>query len=248
MRIMDKKGISYIELIISIVLFVSFVAALFVFMNPVKQPNLSEVILNSVQLKLEDNVTILAFEFPFQVKDAPPCFKASVSGSNFKTILESNNIEYEKTKMFIEDDYGNTVNFELVDGTVQINHQGTSSIYHLFFSNETTFTTQVSGCPPAQNPSTLTPSTARSFTIFSRNRIKNFNDTYYNDYTNLKKMLDVPDFNDFAIQIYNETDIFYDMSREIPKSVIVQAREYPISMLDEITTKRIKGFINIKVW
>jgi hypothetical protein len=239
---MNKRGISYIELIISFALFVGFVIMLFVYLNPVRQPNLTEVILNSVQGNFENNVTITLTEIPFKVTDSG-CIK-----NNTASLLSTNfGDDYNKEKMFIEDDFGNLVTFDLLEDGSLVMQTSSAQIYHIFYSNDTEFTAPTSTtCSPTE--AMINVSTARSSSILSSDRLNKLNDSYYNYYDNLKKQFDVPPLGDFAIKVYNGTNVFFDMTRNIPKGINVQAREYPISILDESTAKRVKAFVNIRVW
>jgi hypothetical protein len=240
---MNKKGINYIELIISFALFVGFVIMLFVYLNPVRQPNLTDVVIDSVQGNFEKNATITLTEIPFKVT-TPGCIT-----NNMASLLSTNFGDYDKEKMFVEDDFGNLApSFDFVDG-VLVMQTSSAQIYHIFYSNDTEFTKiSKTSCSTSPTPVPIDVSTARSSSTLSFDRLNRLNDSYYNDYEGLKKQFDVPALGDFAIKIYNETTVFFDMTRNIPKGINVQAREYPISILDESTAKRAKAFVNIRVW
>jgi hypothetical protein len=237
---MNRKGISYIELIISFVMFVSFLIVLFVYLNPVKQPILSEVILSSIEQEFENNVSIILYETPFKILDsAVECFK---NGTITKILIEN-----DPNKIFIENEYGKSVNFSLTTDMLSVQNSN-SPVYSIFYSNQTTFKPSLLSIPGC-NDVRYVASTTRFFNIYSKRSIKKINDMYYTDYLGLKQKFDVPQFNDFAISIKNENNApIFEMTREIPKNVIVQAREFPISILDEGTKEKIKGYINIRVW
>lgn len=242
---MNKKGINYIELVISFALFVGFVIALFVYLNPVRQPNLTEVVIDSVQNNFEENVTIMLTEIPFKVT-TPGCITndtASLLSTNFGD-------DYSKGKMFVEDDFGNLVpsfDIDIVSGAL-VMQTSSAQIYRIFYSNDTYFNIIKSSCGTTPTEVIINVSTARSSFILSFEKLKKINESYYTEYDELKKRFDVPALGDFAIKIYNGTDVFFDMARNIPKGLNVQAREFPISILDENTAKRIKAFVNIRVW
>jgi len=243
---MNNKGISYVELVISIVLFVAFVAVLFIYISPVKQPNLSEVVLNSIQERFENNVSIMLTEIPFKVNlsAVPDCFW----NDSFESVLTANNgLQFERDYMFIEDDFGNAVGFDINNNMIKIRKLSDTKIYHIFHSNQTSFTAASTDCNPSDVP--VLWSTARSVSIFSQKRLEELKDFYDNSYDDLKKYYDVPQLNDFSIIIRNESSsVIFGMEKAIPQNLIVQAREYPISILNEHTSQRIKAFINIKVW
>jgi len=242
MNKMDKKGINYIELIISFVLFASFLTVLFVYLNPIKQPTLSEVILDSVEQGLESNASIILYETPFKVSSGGvECFQND-------TILKIL-IEKDHTKMFIEDDFGNVVNFFLGSDKLMVQKSPSSSmIYHIFYSNQTTFLFSSFDFPSCTEMQ-YNASISRFFTIYSYSGFEKINETYYTNYSSLKTRFDVPSINDFAIILTDENNLpIFQMEREIPKNLIVQSREFPVSILNENTKKRIKANLNIKVW
>ena len=239
MNKMDKKGINYIELIISFVLFVSFLTVLFVYLNPIKQPTLSQLILDSIEQGLEGNVSIILFETPFKVLGTVgECFQ----NDTIREILP----EEDSSKIFIEDDWGNSLNFS-IEGSILKVRRGSSDIYHIFYSNQTTFLFSSFDFPSCTEMQ-YTASISRLFTIYSYKRLEKLNETYYANYSSLKTRFDVPSINDFAIIISEDERSILRLEREIPKGLIVQSREYPISILDEGTKQRIKANINIKVW
>jgi len=239
---MNKKGINYIELILSFTLFVGFVIILFIYLNPVKQPSISEVLLDSVQENLESNASIILTEIPFKAETSSDCFKTT----EFNDILAG----LASENIFIEDDFGNSVDFSFGD-ELKV-EKGSSDIYHLFYSTEASFSTDAPSCTNVEDinsPDNPIISTPRSFDIFSKNRLGKLNENYYADYSGLKKRFDIPELGDFAIIINDENNNpMFQMTRNVPKGINVQAREYPISILDEISKKRIRAFINIRVW
>ena len=60
----NKKAFSNIEMIISFSLFIVFLMFLFIYVNPIRRPNVSDVLLNTVELGL-NNYKIDFVEIPF---------------------------------------------------------------------------------------------------------------------------------------------------------------------------------------
>jgi hypothetical protein len=234
--IKGKKGINYIELMISFTMFLVFLTILFVYLNPLKQPTLSEVMLESLEQGIERDAGITLFEIPFKATLTSPakCFKNS----------DLQKIGLAQEHIFVEDDFGNVLKFSLPSN---IQNSSVSNIYHIFYSNDTNFSSnEMSGnCAAA----TISTSTVRSIIVYSENKIKNLNESYYSGYEDLKKQFDIPRMNDFSIVISDEdNNPIFEMKREIPQNVIVQARELPISIIKEDTKEIIKAYILLKVW
>ena len=64
----SRKAVSHIEMVASFVMFSLFVFFLLIFLNPVRNQNISDVLIDAVERAIESNVSIQLIELPINLK------------------------------------------------------------------------------------------------------------------------------------------------------------------------------------
>ena len=244
----NKKALSHIEMIISFSLFIVFLMFLFIYVNPIRRPNVSEVLLDTVELGL-DSYKIDFVEIPFKVSSPSGCFNIN-SPINLDDILTNS--------MYITNEQGDNIAFRREGpGENNLSIEASGTFYYIYSSDK-------SFKDPAMHLSELTyPTCSYTAPTFSVPRIKaiyhyqellELNKTYYTDYEVLKQNFTFPANSDFAITITKagataEGDSLV-MTRTKPQTASVTARDVPIEVLtEEGDIKNItRANMNIQVW
>lgn len=247
-----KRAESHLEMIISFSIFLIFLLFLFTYMNPVKKPDLSSVLLDIIE-KEAKNYTIDLLEMPVMFDQTPiVCFNIECP-FNLSYIPPADQGK-RRYYVFVEDDEQNDKNFGFIGVgnslNITIDPAGaTSNLYTLYFSDSI-----FNNFPNLQEPlssNCLSPgqysfSTPRLKNLYSYSKLTDLNTSYYFHYDELKKRFNFPESNDFAIFI----SPYFEMSGIKPERGLVKAREIPIEMIREENNQKqiIKTYLNIQVW
>lgn len=225
----NKKGIGHVEMIVSFSIFFLFVIFLFTYLNPIKAPSISKVLLDIVEQGL-DNYTAKVLEIAVKVGSGG-CFQIKCP---FNDCSENN--------VFVKDKSGNVCGFNYGTATGNLSISGTGDFFYLYHSDK-------SIKPPEGSCSGATPrqtkfSVPKLQVLYLDSELERLNEEYENDYEGLKSRFGFPVASDFSISIEG----MFTMSVTKPKGVAVIARDTPISILDGNTKEIIKGSMNIRVW
>lgn len=246
----DKRGISHIEIVISFALFIGLLVVIFLFIQPVREPQLSSVVLDIAESGLRKDARITLVTLPFKTdlqhlnnQNPESCFTMS-------NPLNLNGLK--KENIFIKDKYGNLLPFNIDQNTLTLPIQ-IGDFYYIHFSFNETFpytgfeATEIIVCyiiDAIKPEKEIVFSTPRAETLFSFNKLNQTNITYYNNYAELKRAWFIPEKNDFSITVKGFANI--NMQREIPQGKDVFARELTMHMIKDRDIGQID--INIKIW
>ena len=247
----NKRADSNLEMIISFSIFLIFLLFIFTFLNPVKKPDISNVLLDIIEEQAK-NYTLSLLEIPVMIYTTPSgCFNIECP-FNLSYIEDQ---EKRRYYIFVEDDKQNDKNFGFTGSgnllNITIDSSGSASnLYTLYFSdsvfdNVPGSEPQASGCI---SPGLYNFSTPRLNKLYSYNKLRDLNTSYYSSggYDNLKKLFNFPESSDFAIFVRP----YFEMTGIKPERGIVKAREIPIEMIKEEDGKKeiIKTYLDIQVW
>lgn len=233
-----KKAANHIEMVISFVMFALFVFFLLVYLNPVRNQNISNVLLDAIQNSIEKNATIQLIELPLNLKTGIDiCF----SMLNPFNTSDSRNI-------FVKDYNGKILKFSLSGDN--INAEKSGSFYYFYFADsifsipslEAILCTQLAD-------SDYDFAASRTYDIFFLPKLQGIKNTYNADYNRLREDFNFPLGYDFAVNI---TDVvtrqdILSMGVKKPARVEVIAREVPAEILYN-DGSRVEAVINIQVW
>lgn len=233
-----KNAVSHIEMVISFTMFALFVFFLLVYLNPVRNQNISDVLLDAIQNSLEENATLQIIELPFSLKTGVEfCFSLT---NPFNT-SDSRNI--------IAKDYnGNVVKFSLSGDNIRIEENG--DFYYLYFANALFSILPLEAIQCTQlNATQYGYAASRTYEVLLMQRLQGIENRYTNDYNGLREDFNFPSGYDFAVNITNsETkQNILSMRAKKPEKVEVIAREVPVEILYE-DGRIAKANMNIQVW
>lgn len=260
-QILDRKrkGITYVEIMISFAIFISLLIAIFLFIRPIREPQLSSVLLDIAEAGLEKNGTIALTSIPFRIGSVSggiipipggvsidDCFSIEhpLNVGTGKDQLQENNI-------FLKDKDGKDVEFNIDSTKMLIPKIG--GFYTIYFSFDETFVSNTLDCDKVTQIASPDAafSSPRVETLFSRNKLEELKSKYDTDYEGLKQEWFLPDESGFSITVTLSDDATINMEKVPPAGKNVFSRDITFHMLEqettgEITTEQID--IKIKVW
>ncbi len=231
----NKKGVSHVEMIVSFSIFLLFVLFLFTYLNPVKPPSVSKVLLDIVEQGLDDYKAKI-LEIPVGVELAGGCFQIECPFANCSN-----------DHVFVKDENGNNCGFSYNSGTKNLSISGAGNFFYLYYSDKTVSHLGPISCTfTPQSPAFSIP---RLQTLYLYSELERLNSTYYSNYEELQNNFRFPKASDFSVSIYGEYgSLIFAMSVTKPKGVTVKARDMPITILKDDNKEIIKGRMNIQVW
>jgi len=250
--IRNKRGISHVEVIMSFIIFFSIVAVTFIFLRPIREPSLSNVVLDIVEEGFMEDSLSAVVTVPFKIDSAirnnsvAPCFNVT----HPLDIDDSPNPDPDKlhpNNIFLKSSAGVLVPFDLDPKSIEVAVR--DQFYSLSYSFDETFVTEdlnMDDCLPVPEDKVIF-STPRVDTFYSHDELVRINDEYTRDYLGLKDSWFLPRGNDFSIKILDASgNTLFDMARGVPPRRDVFARDIDTQMLRGTETERIT--INIRVW
>lgn len=238
METTGKKAASHIEMVISFVMFALFVFFLLIYLNPIRNQNISGVLLDAIERNIEENASINLIEIPLSLKgSADLCF---LLPNPFDTTNPQN--------IFAKDSNGTVLKFALDGGNIKIEKK--INFYYLYYGDAVfnTLPLELISCT-ILNSSDYVYTAPRIYDLFFMPRIEGIKDDYTTDYYKLREEFNFPLNYDFAINITDSTTMqsVISMSIKKPEKMEILAREFPIEILYS-DGKIINAVMNIQVW
>ncbi len=247
-KMKDKRGISHVEVIISFVIFFAVVAVIFIFLRPIREPSLNNVILDIVEEGLERGSLSAVATVPFKI-DATILDNSSYLCFGIAHPLDIDDADPDKlhlNNVFLKSSAGALIPFDLDLNFLEVAIE--DPFYYLSYSFQETFSPQplTRECPLVPQDKVIF-STPRVETFYSYNKLAMINDEYTSNYLALKDKWFLPRRNDFSIKVLGASgSTLFDMNRVVPPRRDVYARDIEAQMLSGTETERIT--INIRVW
>ncbi|PIU75736.1 hypothetical protein COS75_02665 [Candidatus Pacearchaeota archaeon CG06_land_8_20_14_3_00_35_12] len=238
----NKRAITHVENIISFSIFIIFLIALFIYLPPVQKPNISDVLLDSLQHGIENETNINLLEIPIILNMSG--YSASISCFTFANPITSSNSD----NIVVKNNQSVVVPFSISSSNLNVANNG--AVYYFYYSNQVNFKNI------NQAPLTLSPCTAiqyffsapRIYSIYSYANLSSSINSVSSNYANAKLKYKIPASADFMIQARNEYGIFFstESAKKPAVGISVKARDIPIEYLENGDIK--KGILNIRVW
>ena len=237
----SRKAVSHVEMVASFVMFSLFVFFLLIFLNPVRNQNISDVLIDAVERAIESNVSIQLIELPINLKTGVEnCFSLP---NPFNTS--------ERSNILAKESGGRVLKSSLSGDKLSIEKSlSAESFYYLYFSNvlfetpplEMIFCTEL-------NASGYNYAASRTNEIFFMQKLTSIKNEYASDYTQLREEFNFPLGYDFSVSITDSTtkQSILSMSTKKPEGVEVNAREVPVEILYG-DGNIAKATMNIQVW
>jgi hypothetical protein len=231
-----KRGMAHLEMAISFGLFALFTFWLILYLNPIRNQNISNVLIDSIQRNVLENTSISVIEIPVSVNAPSSCFRLQ---NPFDTD--------ERTNIFVEDEGGSPLDFAILPGKIEIENQG--SFYRLYYAEVNFDSIALSSTCPDLNATQFSYMSTRMISPLYIVRIEDLYNRYYSDYPDLKEQFNYPANSDFALNITNllTKQSLFDMKMSKPSRVEVIAREIPIEIMQR-DGSMIKAIMSLQVW
>lgn len=240
-KMTGKKGSSHIEMVASFVLFAAFVFFLLVFLNPIRNQDISDVLLDAVQNSLQNNATIQLIEMPLNIKVIfENCFTIP---SPFDTI--------DRANILAKDSNGRVSKTALSSGNLDVEKGASGKNYYYLYYGDALFTVQelqMISCN-VLNTSEYNYAASRVYEVLYLPRLQGVFRGYTNDYTKLRESFNFPLSYDFSIIITDSATKheIISMSTSKPERVEVNARELPVEIMHD-NGEVSQATMNIQVW
>lgn len=225
---MKKRGATHIEMILSSVIFISFVLFLLVFLRPGQSENLTD----SIVLKIKGS-----FEDENLVSRQRVFVKALDAGCVNVDIIDNETIQGSIVKTFPPSGLSPTSS-SIVDGIVIFNNTIGNQSFEVFVSEE--FPNGNSDCNQERKKHVSGNIATEEF--LSNSSLTAFRQKYISDYTQLKRDLEIPKSVDFAIVSEN-----FVLQKNIPENIQVIAKTYNYEILYNNGDVKHDQF-TIKIW
>ena len=226
-------------MVISFVIFLGFISALFFFLNPFEKREIGHTLFDITKYQFIEswysNYNTISLTIVEGIGQGT-CFKVS----NPFTDLGSGNL-------LVKDQAGNIRPSDSDASMIWIEPASNNRYYLLYFSEE--FEAWPGGLGPCGNE---IPAGDYSFgtlntyeTAFYEN-IQEFAGNYETDYEGLRQSLNLQ--NDFVFTVYDqEGELLIETTRFVPKHVEVLARDIPVSTIDK-NAELNNLIVNLRVW
>ncbi len=246
---MNKKGISHIEMIISFVIFLGIVVVIFIFLRPIREPTLSNVVLDIVERGMQGEASSTLATIPFKIDET---IFANITFLCFRVAhpLDIDDADPDKlhtSNILLKKSTNNPLAFDIESDYLEIAEE--DPFYSLSFSFTEIFPQEALGrdyCPLVPEDKVVF-SAPRTETLYSFSKLSQISVDYAENYNALKGRWFVPSKNDFAIKVLDAGgNVLFDMPRNVPPRRDVFAREIEGQMLRGTDVERIT--INVRVW
>ena len=233
--IQNRKAQSHVEMILSFVIFIGFLVALFVILNPLKPRHLSQTNLDITESSLIKNWTASYTIVSLTLKSGvDPGIDFSVDNS-----LNLNG------NLFAKDEIGDYVQASIFPSTkINIDHKPENRHYKLYVSDVFDFSSFSSSTPLSSGEYTFGAINSGEAILFES--IEQTIEKYNEDYDGLRQELNLN--NDFAFFVYDlEGSLVLNATRFIPQVVEVNAKDIPIVTINK-TAGQENLVLNLQVW
>ena len=237
----EKKGAAHIEMILSFVIFISFLIFVFAFINPVKRTEPSRALLEIAEQEIIKNssINITTVSLKLNYTPAAPCFNIDLLELGIDGIIGGNNI-------IARNSTDNATGSRKTNSGLDIETSG--DFYRIFASEDFNNALYNPALCVAIRKDNITIGQVTTAKTMSFKKLEMFSQAYAQDYNSLKKNINFPGRNDFGFILKdNLKNVILNASKEKPKSAIVIAKEQPVEIVYEDSSS-IVAVLNIQAW
>jgi hypothetical protein len=235
----NKRG-SHVEVILSFVIFVTFLLFMYFILKPaIQRPTDKEYLLSHVEEDIKENSSS---EFSYDLIN----INETQIGECFVLELD----DYNYNKIIVKNASGAILEAGIKQGSGLLIPSGKGGIYRLYYNEYFPVLGDGtdSGCREL-GESEYELIETKTTKYISLTKIYDLNDTYGNNYVFLKEQFGVPDGKDFAfIFKKSKTDTTPITAGEPKANVNIYAEEIPVPYIENTTAIIKTGFLTIKVW
>jgi hypothetical protein len=235
-----KRSQGHIEMILSFAIFIGFVVAMLIFLNPVRDQKINYAAVDIAENQIMKNISFEFRYFGLILTQAPSgsCFSVDNPGGQTGNVI-------------VRDMDNRLLNSVNEGGKIYLTTSPISGarFYKLYFSSKFNYRSFPSylTCP-------VLPTSNYSFGPLYIDRavltdsLKPLTDAYMADYSELRKSLGVAEDFEFVVYDLNKTKIFYDTSMVHKlKTTFVLSRDIPLIALDKNASMS-DITLNVRVW
>jgi hypothetical protein len=234
----QKRAVSHIEMAVSFGIFAMFTLWLMIYLNPIRNQDISNVLIDTVEDAIIQNTTISLLEAPVSAQASSFCFKIN---NTFGTT--------DRTKIFLRDANDKVLKFDIPDPQ-NISIETSGNFYHLYYADAQFTSPSLGGMPCLSlNSSQYNYTSTRMDSPLLLSRLTILKQLYDTEYNELKEELHFPVNSDFSIVINNlvTQQVVIQMQTSKPKKVEILAREIPVEIIYS-DGEIIKAIMNIQAW
>jgi len=215
---MNKRGLSHIEMIVSFVLFVSFLSFAIFFFNPFQNRGVINTALDYAADEIQESSLVELEQYSILIK----------SELAFVSIPSPSNIP--QVGVMAEDSEGNTLASGLLGNNIAF--ENTPDHFVNVKLSKDFSKRNLDGELLAQDNYTISSSDIRN--VYSEKKFISLNDSYYSDYENLRENFSLPSSIDFGFSVvFNNQGDEISTSKEIPDNVEVYSKRKRIEIVRE---------------
>ncbi len=231
----EKKAIAHIEIIISFVIFISFITFMLIIFKPLKIVSVDTASLDVAESKIIHHISgdltlsslILNSSF------------ASAEGSCLYVYFSLPN------KVIIKDENMNIINSNKSGNNLYLKYSIGKRFYRIYSSEELeekNFNT--TGCYKL-NESNYTIGITRNYKKIAYSKIAEMDNNYSDNYESLKKALNL--INDFTFIVRDDSGVIFEGKKSKPKGINILAKDISIEILDKNASLK-PAILNLQVW
>lgn len=232
-----KKTQSHVEMIVSFVIFVGFVVAMFFIFNPIKTIGVNKTFLDITQEKIISNWTI-TYQTLSIIINSSTNQKSCIKIEN-KPALSQNFIVKDQSENILSS--GHDINYDYFWFSSAADNR-----YYLLIFSELFQGSSLPDCQYLLKPGEYSLGSSNTYNTVLYENMASFIEAYNKDYEKLKFNLGLQ--NDFMFNIYDEdNNLLYNTSRLVSKQSRVIARDIPVLTINQNTELK-HLTINLRVW
>ena len=239
---MKKIGVGHIEVILAFVLFISSVVFMFYIFHPTQNRTFNE---NSVVYlfdKIEQNISTDLLWYGV---------RTNITGDRIAINL---NLSLDELNLSVQDAEGNMFKNKikgtgLGGGVVCISNDSGSIPYfvYIYASPDIVDVQNTGNCPVSTDETNYSLGAASKRKIISENKIIKLNNTYYNQYSTLKKQFVLRDGEDFEFEIVLSNSRRISGNMNVPKDIEINSLNKRMEIIMTNGTIQFAD-ITIKTW
>lgn len=240
-----KRSQSHVEMILSFMIFIGFITAMFIFFNPLQQTKVRTTFLDVTENRLIENLSIEYQTIPLFLDDHVVR----------DICINIDKIDTDKSNILVKDIEGNELASSMGTSKIYIDTMG-NDFHRIYFSDHfigekappTTGSCEGSDEKDLTIKDDYTLGILNTKNAVFMGNIKDFIKAYTkeNNYEKVKEELDIT--NDFEIRVYNKTDeLMFEASIYKPVTIDVVARNIPVLAIDR-NGNPVDLTINIRAW
>jgi len=255
---MWKKGGTHVGVVLSFVIFVTFLVFIYsTLVDPIANQNSKQSVLNNLKLQFLDKIYVEDFII-FTITNNTPISaqgaqKDCIKITNIIEDIPNENIDEEELTIKNESDY--LLNYSFLGGTNHLIIGSFEDFYSSGFFLKVYYSQSLGGgspnlpgggCENFVGSNFIAFGYIKKETVIIESNIINLISNYTINYEGLKDELGIPPDSDFWFSFEYANGTLIEMDRNIP-STNIYATEIPIQYVDE-SANILTGIINIKIW